>query len=333
MPEYKNVMIFGEVAGGALSAITAELLGCGRNLADDLGEELSVVLAACRAGNPAQEAVSLGADRVYVVNDPLLEDGRTDAAVAVMEKLINRERPRILLLGQTDEGRDLACRLAFRLGTAATLDCVRLSIDSKSKLLLQTKPVYGGNAFAVYACKSYPQIAAVRPKVMTPSEHDAARRGEIVEMEAGLDPSIIRTRTLKKAKEEAEGVNLEEAGIVVAGGRGMGGHEGFKLLEELAGLLNGAVGATRSSCDHGWAPYRIQIGITGKIISPDLYIAVGISGAGQHLTGVAGARNIVAVNKDAGANIFKAARFGIVGDWQRTLPAFIAKVRELVSKR
>jgi electron transfer flavoprotein alpha subunit len=331
MHQYNNVMVFGEVAGGTLSAITTELLGCGRKLADDLGEELSVVLMGSNVGSLAQEAIRFGADKAYVVDDPMLKDCPADLYAAVMEKVLKQASPRILILGQTDIGRDLAPRLSFRLGAAATLDCVQLSIDPDSKLLLQTKPVYGGNAFATYASPFYPQIATVRAKTMSPLNPDDLRQGKIIDMEVSLDPSAIRTKILEKLPEATEGIRLEDAKVVVSGGRGIGSLDGFRQLEELAALLNGAVGATRSSCDNGWAPYALQIGITGKIINPDLYIAIALSGASQHLTGVTGKKTIVAINRDSGANIFKEARFGIVGDWQKVLPAFIAKVRELIS--
>ena len=331
MPEFKNVMVFGEVAGETLSTITAEVLGCGRKLADDLGEELCVVLLGDQMRGLAQEAISLGADKAYVVEDPLFKDCHTDSYVAILEKIVNLALPRILIFGQTVAGRDLAPRLAFRLGTAATLDCLELSIDHGSKLLLQTKPVYGGNAFATYTCESYPQIATVRAKVMSPLEPDDRRRGEIIALEAGLDPSEIRTKIVARVPEMTEGMKLEDAKVVISGGRGIGSVDGFRQLEELAQLLNGAVGATRSSCDNGWAPYAIQIGLTGKIVTPDLYIAIAISGASQHLTGVAGPKTMVAINRDAEASIFKEARFGIVGNWEDVLPAFTAKIRELLS--
>jgi electron transfer flavoprotein alpha subunit len=175
-----------------------------------------------------------------------------------------------------------------------------------------------------------PQIATVRAKAMSPLERDAARKGEVITIEAGLDPSAIRTRVLEKVSQEVEGVRLEAAEMVVSGGRGIGGPEGFKQLEELAKILKGAVGASRPPCDNGWVPDIFQVGLTGKIVAPELYIAVAISGASQHLAGCSGCKNIIAINKDPEANIFREARFGVVGDWKKVLPAFTAKVRELV---
>ncbi|MFC2012621.1 electron transfer flavoprotein subunit alpha/FixB family protein [Chloroflexota bacterium] len=330
MSDNKGVMVYGEVVEGKLSGITAELLGCGRKLADDLGQELSAVLLGSSVSGLAQEAISFGADKVYVVEDPLLENYQTDSYVAVMEKVAKEVKPQIILMGQTSIGRDLAPRLAFRLETVTTLDCVALEIDSGSKRLLQTKPVYGGNAQAVFSYETDPQIVTVRAKVMEPLGADSSRKGEVVNIAAGLDASAIRTKILEQVKEEVEGIKLEDATVIITGGRGVGGEEGFKQLEELAKLLNGAVGASRPACDAGWAPESAQIGLTGKIVTPDLYLAVGVSGSSQHLAGCSSAKAIVAINKDPEANIFREAQYGVVGDYKKILPAFIDKVKELI---
>ncbi len=331
MAEYKGVMVYGEVAEGKLMAITAELLGCGRKLADDLGEELSAVLVGSEVSSFAQEAIAFGADKVYIVEDPLLKEYQTDSYVLVMEKVAKQVMPQVLLLGQTSSGSDLAVRLAFRLETTATMDCIELAIDNESKRLLQTKPVYGGNARAIFSSESYPQIATVRVKAMSSLERDASRQGEVITIEVGLDASAIRTKVLEKVPQEVEGVRLEDADIVVGGGRGMGSAEGFKQLEELAKLLKGAMGASRPPCDNGWVPDLVQIGLTGKIIAPELYIAVALSGSSQHMAGCSGSKNIVAINKDPEANIFREGRFGVVGDWKKVLPAFTDKVKELLA--
>jgi len=331
MSEYKGVMIYSEVTDGKLAAITTELLGCGRKLADDLGQELCAVLVGSDVSNLAQEAIAFGADKVYVVDDPLLKDYQTDSNVIVVEKLVKQVMPQILILGQTSIGRDLAPRLAFRLETAASMDCIELAIDPDSKLLLQTRPVYGGNAQAILTCESYPQIATVRAKAMSPLERDASRQGEVITIEAGLEPSAIRTKVLEKVPEEVAGIKLEDAEVVVTGGRGIGGAEGFKQLEELAKILKGAVGATRPPCDNGWVPDTWQVGLTGKIVTPDFYIAVALSGSSQHMSGCSGSKNIIAINKDPEANIFKVAHFGVVGDWKKVLPAFTEKVKELLA--
>jgi len=332
MSQAKGVMVFAEVAEGKLAAITTELLGCGRKLADDLGEELSAILVGSEVSSLAQETIAFGADKAYVIEDPLLQDYQTDSYVLVMEKVARQLAPQILLMGQTSIGRDLAPRLAFRLGTAATLDCIELAIDPESKRLLQTKPVYGGNAWAIFTSEFDPQIATVRAKAMSPLERDASRQGEVITLEADLDPSAIRTRVLEKVSQEVEGVRLEAAEVVVSGGRGIGGPEGFKQLEELAKLLKGAVGASRPPCDNGWVPDVLQVGLTGKVVTPELYIAVALSGSSQHMAGCSGCKNIVAINKDPEANIFREARFGVVGDWKKVLPAFTSKVKELLAE-
>ena len=330
MADNKGVMIFAEVVEGKLAVMTTELLGCGRNLADELGQELSAVLVGSGVSGLAQEAISFGADKVYVVDDPLLKDYQTDSYVAVMEKVVKQAMPQIILMGQTSIGRDLAPRLAFRLDTAASMDCVALEIDSTSKRLLQIKPVYGGNAQAIFTYESDPQIATVRSKVMSPLAPDTSRKGEVVTVEAGLDASAIRTKVLETVKEEVTGIKLEDAPVVVSGGRGIGGPEGFEELQVLATLLKGAVGATRPVCDSGWLPDTSQVGLTGKIVTPDLYIAIALSGSSQHMAGCSSSKTIVAINKDSDANIFKEAHYGVVGDWKKVLPAFTEKVKELL---
>jgi electron transfer flavoprotein alpha subunit len=211
------------------------------------------------------------------------------------------------------------------------LGCLELAIDPGSKLLLQTKPVYGGNAQAIFVCQTYPQIATVRAKAMTPLERDQSRQGEVITIKAGLDPSVIRTKVVEKVPEKVEGIKIEDAQVIVSGGRGIGSAEGFKQLEELSRLLKGAVGATRPPCDNGWVPAGAQVGLTGKIVTPELYIAVALSGSSQHMSGCSGSKTIVAINKDAEANIFREARFGVVGDWKKVLPAFTSKLKELLA--
>jgi len=329
MSDYSGVAVICERNGDSLAQISAEGLGIGRQLADTLGAKLTAVIPGSGVAALGHEAIALGADVACLVDDPALASYETDACVQAVMRAVDAVKPAIVIFGQTDTGRDLAPRLAFRLGTSATLDCVNLAIENGR--LLATKPVYGGNALAVYTTETDPQIVTIRSKAFAGPAPDAARTGETITVVAALDGIPVRTKTTDRIIEEAEGIRLEDAAVVVAGGRGIGGEDGFKQLHELATALHGAVGASRPPCDNGWVPDTAQVGLTGKIIAPDLYIAVAISGSSQHLSGCSGARTIVAINKDKEANIFRHARYGAVGDWKQILPAFMKKVGELVS--
>jgi len=330
MAEYKNVGVFCERKGDKLAAVSTEGLGIGRKLADDLGASLMAIVVGSQVGEVAKDAIRYGADKVYVVDDGAFKDYESDAYTAIAEKLVAQASTRILIMGQTDLGRDLAPRLAFRLGTLSTADCLELAIDGESKRLLQTKPVYGGNAKEVLVTEMDPQIVTIRSKAMTPLAADDARQGEVIAVDAAIDAALVKEKLLERVVEEVVGVKLEEATIVVSGGRGMGGPEGFVQLEELAKLFKGAVGASRPAVDQGWLPPNRLVGITGKIIAPDLYIAVAISGSTQHMTGCGGSKTLVAINLDPEASIFKRAHFGIVGDWKAVVPALTEKVKAMV---
>jgi electron transfer flavoprotein alpha subunit len=331
MADNKGVLVVGDIIEGKLAAITAEMLGAGKKLAEKLGEPLSAALLGSGVKDLAAEAIAFGAEKVFVVDDANLKDYQSDAYVTAAESAVKQANPRIVILGQSTVGRDLAPRLAFRFNTAISMDCVELDVDA-NKQLVQTKPVYGGNARAIYTTEALPQMATVRPKAMTALPRDDARKGEVVDVASGIDPAKIRTKFVKKIKEEVAGVKLEDAPAVIAGGRGIGGPDGFKQLEELAKCFKGAVGATRPAVDNNWVPATIQIGLTGKIVAPELYIAIALSGSSQHMAGCSGSKTIVAINKDPESNIFREARFGIVGDWKQALPAFTAKVTELLKE-
>jgi electron transfer flavoprotein alpha subunit len=329
LSDNKGVLVVCENSHGKLSSITIELLGAGSRLAQELGQDINAVIIGSGISELGPEAIAYGANKVYVVDDPLLKDYLTEPYVLSIEKVFNQIRPSIIILGQTPIGRDLAPWLAFRFNTAAAMDCLSLSIDAASKRMIMTKPVYGGNAQAVEICESDPQIATVRVKSMVPLAKDSARKGEIINITAGIDPNAIKSKVLERKIEAKAGIKLEDARVIVAGGRGMGGIEGFKQLEELAGLMKGAVGASRPPCDNKWISDSQQIGLTGKVVSPDLYLAIGLSGSSQHISGCSSSKIIVAINKDPEANIFKVAQYGIVADWKKALPAFTAKVKEL----
>ena len=330
MADGTGVLIIGDASGGGLASTTLELLAAGQNVASGLGEELSVALLGDTLDVAAQQAISHGAQKVYAVNHPLLAEYQIDLHLAALEALCKETSPRVVLIARTDEGRELGPRLAFRLGVGMAQDCLEVSVDAAEKRLLANRPVYGGNAIAVVSCNQTPQIAAIRPKAYEPAEADSSRQGEVVSFPVELDASQARTRVVDTVIEEAEGVKLEDARVVISGGRGLGGPEPFVHLEELAKVMGGAVGASRAAVDSGWVPSNYQVGLTGKTITPDLYITVAISGASQHMAGCSGAKVIVAINKDAAANIFKEARYGVVGDWESVLPALTAAVRELI---
>ena len=330
MAEAKGVLVVGEVADGDLTLVSQEMLAASRKIADDTGEELAIGLLGASVQDAAQQAISYGADRVFAVTHPLLDQYQVDLYLSAIEALCRDINPNIVLIPRTNEGRELAPRLAFRLGVGLAQDCLEVSVDPSERRLLANRPVYGGNAIAVVSCDYTPQIAAVRPKVYEPLEADPSRQGQVVSFPVELDASQVRTRIVQRVEEEASGIKLEDARVVVSGGRGLGGPEPFEKLEELARVMGGAVGASRAAVDSGWVPVAYQVGLTGKTITPDLYITVAISGASQHMAGCSGAKVIVAINKDSEANIFKEARYGVVGDWEQVVPAFTEAVRELI---
>ena len=329
MSENTGVLVHCEVTDGKLAPIAIELLGAGGRMASELGQELSAVIIGSDIGGAAQEAIACGAKKVYVADDPSVKDYATEPYLITMEKVVEQATPSIILLGQTSSGRDLAPWLAFRLNTGATMDCMELEIDAATKRLLMTRPVYGGNAQAVQVCATDPQIAAVRLKAMAPAIKDDSLKGEIINIDASIDTASVKARVVERKIEPEAGVRLEDARVVVAGGRGIGSAEGFQQLEDIARLLHGAVGATRPPCDAGWIPDSRQIGITGRIVSPDLYLAVGLSGASQHVSGFFSSKVIAAINKDPDANIFKVAHYGIVGDWKEVLPILTDRLKQV----
>jgi electron transfer flavoprotein alpha subunit len=326
-----SVLVTAEVSEGTLSPVTFELLGSARDLAGKLGGGVGCALLGSGIADAAKQLIAHGADQVVMADDPRLKDYLSDTYTTVMEAVVRQTDPQIVLLGHTSQGRDLGPRLSFRLGAGLATDCVELDIDGTSKQLLSTRPVYGGNARAIFTTDTRPQIATVRSKAMTPLPADPSRQGETVALNPM--PDISGKMTLSdRVKEEVKGVKLEDAPVVVSGGRGLGGSEAFQQLDDLARAMKGAVGATRAACDNGWWPNSSQVGLTGKIVAPDLYIAVALSGASQHMAGCSGSKAIVAINKDPEANIFKEAQYGVVGDFRQVLPAFAKRLKELVEK-
>jgi electron transfer flavoprotein alpha subunit len=325
--------VLAEVSDGKLASIAQELLGVGRGLADVLGEELAAAVLGGQSGDSGAEAIAYGADKVYVIDDPLLASPHPDAYTAALEHLCREVQPSILLLGKTSLGVEVGPRLAFRLGTALGSDCTDLRIDADSRRLVMTRPVFGGNAMLEMVCaERFPQMASVRPKTQTPLPRDDTRRGEIINRPSGVQASDVRARFVSRNKKAVEGITLSGAPIVISGGRGLKGAENFKYLQDLGELLGAAVGASKAAVDEGWVPPEMQVGLTGVTVTPNLYIAVGISGAAQHIAGMGYSKNIVAVNRDPDAAIFQRAHFGVVGDWQKVIPAFTRKCKELLEK-
>ena len=325
-----GILVFGEMNQGELASVTGELLGVARSLSTDTGDQVSVALQAESVGSAAEEAVSLGADKAFRVESDLLAEPQIDAHLEAFAQVVSQTQPSIVLIGRTPIGRDVGPRLAFRLGAAVAQDCVEVAIDGDSGRVVATRPVYGGNALSrISFAGDGMQVVLVRPKAFEAPEPDASRSGDIEDFPLSLDESAIKARLVETVTQQAEGVRLEDASVVVSGGRGLGGPEPFEELRSLSEALGGALGASRAACDAGWIDHSHQVGLTGKTITPDLYITVGISGASQHMAGCSASKNIVAINRDEDANIFKSATYGVIGDWSKVLPSFIETVREL----
>lgn len=322
----KNLWVFMETDEGKAKNVGYELLNPGRAMADKLGETLVAVVMGENVRSVAQEAIAYGADQVLLVEGAEYRNYNTDAAVYAMTELIGRYDPAIVLYGATNNGRDLAPRVACALKTGLTADCTGLDVEDG--LLMSTRPTFGGNLMATIACPdTRPQMSTVRPGVFKKAPKDENRTGDIVEESIHIAPERIRVRLLERLKEVAEAVNLEEAEVIVSGGRGMKGPEGFALIRELADVLGGTVGASRAAVDAGWIPHAHQVGQTGKTVAPRLYIACGISGAIQHLAGMTGSDTVIAINRDPEAPIFEAADYGIVGDVFEVIPALIQEIK------
>lgn len=325
---HQGVWVFVEQVGGKPAPVSWELLGEGARLASDLGVELSGIVLGEGVGDLAREAIAHGADRVYVLDDPVFRDYRTEPYAEGIAELARKYRPEIILMGATTLGRDLAGAVATVLETGLTADCTGLAVDPATRLLKQTRPAFGGNIMATILCKERrPQMATVRPRVMVAPERRPDRQGEIIHEHVDISEDDVATKVLRYIDEPGQAVYLDKAEIIVAGGRGLGEAEGFELLEELAGALGGTLGASRGAVDQKWISAEHQVGQTGITVRPKLYIAVGISGAIQHLVGMQTSDVIVAINTDENAPIFRVATFGIIGDYRRVVPALIEQFR------
>ncbi len=330
---YKDVWVFCEQKKGVIQSISFELLGEGRKLADKLGVKLCAVILGSGIESKASELSERGADKIYLVDHPALKSYQDDPYTEIIVNLAEEHKPEIILCGATTIGRSLISRVAIRINAGLTADCTGLDIDPEERLLLQTRPAFGGNIMATIITPNHrPQMATVRHKVMQEAAVDKSRKAELIIKHYPEEVLKSRTKLLEIVEEISETVNLSEADIIVAGGRGLGGKEGFEMIGELAKVLGGAVGATRGAVDADWIPYSHQVGQTGKTVCPKLYIACGVSGQIQHLIGMQSSKVIVAINKDPEAPIFKVATYGIVGDIFDIVPALTKEFARSLKK-
>jgi electron transfer flavoprotein alpha subunit len=317
----QGVLVVAEQTDGSFRKIAYEAVSEGRRLADTLDETVTAVVLGSGIDGIAGELGKYGADKIVVGDDPAVAHYTTDAYANVLFDLVKDIDPKILLLGASSQGKDLSARLATRFGVGLAMDCIALKLDGEK--LIATRPMYGGKVLAEVALEGIPQMSAIRPNVMEIVE--AAKAGNVERL--AINTGVVKTRVVEKRLETASKIDLTEADVIVSGGRGMGGPD-FSVIEELAEALGGTVGASRSAVDEGWRPHSDQVGQTGKVVCPNLYIACGISGAIQHLAGMGSSKYIVAINKDPEAPIFKKADYGIVEDLFKAVPAITAELKK-----
>lgn len=328
LSKYRGVLVYAEQRKGDVHPVAYELLGKGKELADHLGEPLYAVIIGSDVDKGARELAARGANEVFVYDHPDLAEYRDDPYSALLEMHVREEKPSIFLIGATSIGRSLGPKVAARLETGLTADCTGLEIDPESKLLLQTRPAYGGNIMATIICPDRrPQMATVRYKIMSEAKRDLTSIGKIIKkpVEMNLLPDRVKVLDFQRISEQ---INIVDADIVISGGKGLGEPKGFGLIEELAQILGGAVGASRPTVDEGWIGYRHQVGLSGRTVRPKLYMACGISGAVQHLAGMKTSDTIIAINKDPEAPIFSVSSLGAVGDLYDVIKHLIEKVKE-----
>jgi electron transfer flavoprotein alpha subunit len=330
----RGVWVFAEQRGGEIQSVVFELLGAGRGLAAGLGCELAAVLIGSGVETKAGDLFRRGADKVYLADHPGLRDYRDEPYARLLTRMIREYKPEIVLTGATSIGRSLIPRTAVQVPTGLTADCTGLEIDPSSGLLLQTRPAFGGNIMATIKCEHYrPQMATVRHKVMDEAAADPNRKdGQLIRVTVTDADVASRTTVIETVKELEETVNIVEADVIVAGGRGLKGPEQFAMLGELAKTLGGALGASRAAVDAGWIAYSHQVGQTGKTVKPKIYFACGISGAIQHLVGMSSSDIIVAINKNPDAPIFNVATYGLVGDLFEIVPELTRRFKETVRR-
>ena len=344
LEEYKGVFVFAQQVDNVLDGVAFELLGKGKDLAKDLNTEVTAVLIGSGVKGLADQLAEYGADRVIVVDDPELKEYRTEPYAHALASVINEYKPDILLVGATAIGRDLGPRVSARVQTGLTADCTVLEIgdfplraipgkEQKHNQLLMTRPAFGGNTIATIACPdNRPQMATVRPGVMQKIAPIAGAKANVVEFNPGFTPNNRYVEILNVVKAVKSTANIMEAKILVSGGRGVGSKENFKLLEDLAEVLGGTVSCSRAVVENGWLPVDLQVGQTGKTVRPQIYFAIGISGAIQHVAGMEDSDLIIAINKDEDAPIFDVADYGLVGDLNKIVPALTAALKTELGK-
>ena len=346
LEEYKGVFVFAQQVDNVLDGVAFELLGKGKDLAKDLGTDVTAVLIGSDVKGLADQLAEYGADRVIVVDDPELKDYRTEPYAHALASVINEYKPEIMLVGATAIGRDLGPTVSARVKTGLTADCTSLEIgnfplvaapgkeaEQKHNQLLMTRPAFGGNTIATIACPdNRPQMATVRPGVMQKIAPIAGAKANVVEFNPGFTPNNRYVEILNIVKAVKNTANIMEAKILVSGGRGVGSKENFKLLEDLAEVLGGTVSCSRAVVENGWLPVDLQVGQTGKTVRPQIYFAIGISGAIQHVAGMEDSDLIIAINKDEDAPIFDVADYGLVGDLNKIVPALTAALKAELGK-
>ena len=345
LEEYKGVYVYAQQVDGTLSGIAFELLGKAKDLASDLKTDVTAVLIGSDVKGLADELAAYGADKVIVVDDPELKDYRTEPYTHALASVINEYKPEIMLVGATAIGRDLGPRVSARVATGLTADCTQLEIgdfplnpmpgkEQKHNQLLMTRPAFGGNTIATIACPdNRPQMATVRPGVMQKIDKIDGAKAEVIEYNPGFTPDNKYVEIVDIVKSVSETVDIMDAKILVSGGRGVGSPENFKLLEDLAEAIGGEVSCSRAVVDNGWKPKDLQVGQTGKTVRPQVYFAIGISGAIQHVAGMEESDLIIAINKDETAPIFEVADYGIVGDLNKILPPLTEQIKAAVAAK
>ena len=347
LEEYKGVYVFAQQVDNKVSSIALELLGKAKDLAKDLNTDVTAVLIGSGVKGLVDELAAYGADKVIVVDDPELKEYRTEPYTHALASVINEYKPEIMLVGATAIGRDLGPRVSARVATGLTADCTVLEIgdfplvaipgkeaEQKHNQLLMTRPAFGGNTIATIACpNNRPQMATVRPGVMQKLEPVAGAKAEVVEFNPGFTPDNKYVEILDIVKAVSTTKNIMDAKILVSGGRGVGSKENFKLLDDLAEVLGGTVSCSRAVVENGWQPQDLQVGQTGKTVRPNIYFAIGISGAIQHVAGMEESDLIVAINKDEDAPIFDVADYGLVGDLNKIVPALTEALKAAIAEK